>query len=860
MRMQNAECRMQNAECRTPNAACGPKTVAAPLRAPGEWQRLAGGVPGTHARREWVPHILHSAFCILHSAFGVLLVVSFLAATPLLFILGVAAPALAKPAPPPPPADLSPRNGGFESGVDGWRQERPAGFAHGSVEVLEEGAAEGRRGIRLAAPAGKSLTGLTCDPVPVPKGGASLLLALRYRTTGQPTIVEVRVRPLDDKGQGLVPWQDHHYHFLRLPPAEEWTAFSRACVIVPEAVAYDITLWVGGDASLSVDAVTARQMLPGESEVPSQAARLKGVGGDGLAVWVESSLKKVYRDAKPPKAQTDAVAITAARGECEAFQIVLRPESDLFGVRVRWRDLLGPGILRREFGRAAWVDYVNVTRARAPLGRAGWTPDPLPPDDRRDVRAGQVQPLWLTLEVPRDAAPGIYRGRVAVEYEGGSLGIPVCVRVRRLVLPAEPALATIARISKCQPEGRDPFRRNLRAHRVSGEGSVRPLPAKIGPDGSVSVEFTAFDAEAERYFGRLGMRVFNFPATFLGDAGGFYAKDRKWNGLEILSPEFDRAFTSYVRQVADHLRAKGWLRYAIVQLWDEPQGGEMRDVCRRLASLVRAAAPDARIYLTTPPQPDLLGSADIWNLPLPDGFSAPVAAARKAQGEAVWGYDNRLYALDVDNSSIAMRAYPWRLKRFGIAGVEWWSVSNWTGDPYAKPNQYEPQNGGGFLLYPNRAGKGAPVDSVRWEMYREGVEDYDALTVLERSYEAVRKALAVQDARFSAADLLERLTRPVALTIADATTDPQCIQAARERVDSLAEFFAGEPRCLLRFEGEGADLRVRGVTLPGAEVWCATVRAPVDAAGRFTLNPIAGRLDLSVRAAGKVNRLLLDGL
>lgn len=66
---------------------------------------------------------------------------------------------------------------------------------------------------------------------------------------------------------------------------------------------------------------------------------------------------------------------------------------------------------------------------------AGYVPDPRipPPPDRVP---GAVLPVWLTVRVPRDAAPGHYRGRVMAAVEGASpREIPVELAVADWTLP-----------------------------------------------------------------------------------------------------------------------------------------------------------------------------------------------------------------------------------------------------------------------------------------------------------------------------------------------------------------------------------------------------------------------------------------
>jgi hypothetical protein len=156
--------------------------------------------------------------------------------------------------------------------------------------------------------------------------------------------------------------------------------------------------------------------------------------------------------------------------------------------------------------------------------------------------------------------------------------LPVQLRVYDFKLPEKASLSTIARIWEHHPGDLDLFLEDLRDHRISATNynPMGRLPVQIQPDFTVQLEWALWDQAAETYFGKFGFREFNVPHLMLGDNSGFYKKDRKWLGLEIGTDKFNQAFADYARQVADHLRAKGWLNYALWQLWDDPNKPEMQ--------------------------------------------------------------------------------------------------------------------------------------------------------------------------------------------------------------------------------------------------------------------------------------------
>jgi hypothetical protein len=726
-------------------------------------------------------------------------------------------------------------NGGFEDGLQGWSEIHPATADKGQAEVQSADAKEGKSAVRLTAPTNKSIVGVVSPAIPLAQ---SSYYALRgwYKTTGKPEVLEIRVRPLDAKGQALAPWQEYNYQFLRLTPASNWQRINRPLFVHPAAKALDITLWWSrGTGSVIYDDI---QLVPIPApEVASQAHLLPSASNQNAIVWSESTLKKIYPDSKPPQKSLAEISLSAAAGEYEATQIVVQPRREIKALQVRFSDFQGPQVLSAQQFSARFVGYINVETPRATFGRSGLLPDPLLPDVPATLTPQRPQPIWVTVQVPRQTSAGIYRGSITLEGDGlPAVSIPLRLRVYDFELPPHPSLNTIARIWQFHEGERDTFRRNLIAHRISGESTVAALPIKVSPDGRVEINWTDWDVAAQKYFGELGMTVFNVPHVYLGDASGFYNKENKWNGLEIGSEVWQKALADYAKQVADHLRARGWLQYALWQIWDEPSTPEIKATVRQITDTIHQVAPDARIYLTTHPQSELFGAVNIWGVPQ-SVFDVESVAARRAAGDTIWTYWNELYSLDPDASSMKLRLFPWVLQRYGISGVEWWAVSQWKSDPYQVPNQYPPQNGGGFFLYPNPTGKGAPVDSIRWEAYRDGVEDYDYLTLLAQAQDAALQKLKINDAALSGTSLVKVLLGQVTSEDFGSTLDPSHLRQTRDLAAQLISFSCREPAVALNFKyaATGA-VQISGAAAAGTVITNGKNRVTVGENRRFTLN------------------------
>ena len=125
----------------------------------------------------------------------------------------------------------------------------------------------------------------------------------------------------------------------------------------------------------------------------------------------------------------------------------------------------------------------------------------------------------------------------------------------------------------------------------------------------------------------------------------------------------------------------------------------------------------------------------------------------------LWAYScmapNYPYAtFHIDDDNIAMRANAWMNKKIGINGYLYYEVNkidlsnnpSELVDPYTDPLRYESVTGDGYLLYPGRKYHSSkPFASLRLMNYRDSMEDYDLLSVLERKLNSLKEIYNIQD-------------------------------------------------------------------------------------------------------------------
>jgi hypothetical protein len=470
--------------------------------------------------------------------------------------------------------------------------------------------------------------------------------------------------------------------------------------------------------------------------------------------WCEGTYK-VSRERGLPQAKSKAVHIAAARNEYEPFQIVLRPKVPLKDVRVTVSPLQNPkSQIGAENIAISLVEYVPVTTPSDSFGSVGDYPDPLPLHEKPfDVAADVNQPLWVTVYVPKTAAAGVYRGWVRIEPKNAAaIAVPVALRVFDFTLPDDSHAKTAYGVHidndwhKLQTPEQfkqvwDLYMQNCRQHRISPYSPDAYARIKWELKGEqVSVDFTDFDKAMTRYLDEFRFNTFNL--AILPDALG---------GHPRFTPEYNALYKKLMQPIIAHLKEKGWLAKAYCYWYDEPEESAYPYVIEGMKTL-RQGAPGVRRLLTEQIETPLCGHVDLW-VPIFHLYNHDHAKQRQALGEEVWWYvctgPRAPYPNNfIDHPALHHRVRAWMGEKFGVDGELYWSATYyrreqgklrnpWQDGMSISPDGYGWGNGDGMLLYPpvkeppNAPVLKAPINSIRWELLREGQEDREYFYLLK---------------------------------------------------------------------------------------------------------------------------------
>lgn len=288
-------------------------------------------------------------------------------------------------------------------------------------------------------------------------------------------------------------------------------------------------------------------------------------------------------------------------------------------------------------------------------------------------------------------------------------------------------------------------------------------------------DFSAWDQAMTRAFNQYHFNAFTVHVPGLGGGTFHELAEPSLLGFGEDEPEYPLLLGSYCRQMEAHLRAKGWLESSYVYWFDEPSADQYPYLQNGFNKL-KKFCPQIPRMITKLVEPGLVGGPNLW-CPLSDQFNWDRAKERQQLGERFWWYvctgPKAPYAgLFLDRSAPELRIWLWQTFQRDIQGILVWQCIYWTSDtaypgpgapqnPYADPMSWmtgygTPKgkklpwgNGDGRFIYPPidavaRPGVpvlDGPVDSVRWEQLRDGIEDYEYLAILRRKLNERRSGL-----------------------------------------------------------------------------------------------------------------------
>ena len=425
------------------------------------------------------------------------------------------------------------------------------------------------------------------------------------------------------------------------------------------------------------------------------------------------------------------VDITAARNEYEPFAFILLPKDDpLTTVRIKAGPLVqknGPGQIDSRHVEIAPMGYRRITNEAAMEGdedRFLTVPFYLRPDIKKfDVYPGFQHVVWVTVYVPPETPPGSYRGKIMIEVDHfGSMGVTVDLTVRDFTLPKPPSLPVVTSYTDggaTSEEFMNMIDDMAAAHRFS--------PGRIyNHENAPSVRRVCRRVESGANLVSL-MRVSRQHRPFKYDEQG--------KVVDVTDAERQRLYNKLDEPIAK-LKEAGLIDHCFLYGFDEPitewlpaQEKIHADLKRRYGGITTMMAMHHPLWK----EHGQIRNVD-WIACKFDLLHPETVDLFHSWGCKVMGYN-------LSRASIYARAIFWGIYRAKLDGVLHWSLTQqaaWAKRPF--PVDDKPAGYDWAPCYPHaapnnpHAGPDNPVEilkAVAFEAFREGMEDYEYLKLLE---------------------------------------------------------------------------------------------------------------------------------
>lgn len=511
-----------------------------------------------------------------------------------------------------------------------------------------------------------------------------------------------------------------------------------------------------------------RPSFPDFQEMADPAAAFAdwSAAGDTPCASFVTTDRRFGKSQLPDVEPRTACRLTAWRGERVSAQLLVwsaQPVERLVctaGVLTSDEGRLPESAVRTRFVRYVMSDeFACGCCKRKPQDFAAvLTADMLDERPSMALEACTVRPVWITVDVPQDAAPGLYRTPVTVACDGDEQRLELAVEVTGRTLPAPSEWryhldlwqhpAAVARVEGTEMWSDAHFEALRPVMKPLADAGQKVVTATLNKDpwnhqcfdayedmirwtkradGTWEYDYSLFDrwvglcAEEgiDRQINCYSMLPWNNELHYYDAAADRIVEVRANPG----TPEFEAMWRPFLRDFEAHLDAKGWLGKCCVAM--DERSPETMDAA---IGLLRSAAPGLGIAMAD-------NHASYKRYTDLDDVCVQIDCRVADEDLARRRRDGLLTTYYVCCSSAFPNTFtfsePWEAVYMawfaaacGYDGMLRWSYNSWPADPVRDSRFTAWPAGDTYLVYPDAR------SSIRFERLREGIQDYEKIRIL----------------------------------------------------------------------------------------------------------------------------------
>jgi hypothetical protein len=385
-------------------------------------------------------------------------------------------------------------------------------------------------------------------------------------------------------------------------------------------------------------------------------------------------------------------------------------------------------------------------------------PDILDDAKRLDMPERTARPVWVSVDIPSDAAPGIYEGTLSARGEGTAvLEFPLRIEVLPLDLPAPRdwsfhldlwqnpyAVARYHHVTPWSPEHFALLRPLYRMLADAGQKCLTttiidapwggqtydPYGSMVGwtkaKDGAWRFDYTAFDRYV-RFARECGLDgwINCYSMVPWTNSIRYYDEARGESMNQEIRPDtddYERMWAPFLKDFTAHLKRKGWLSRTVMAMDERPW-----EMMKPAIAMLHRYGPGLRLALAGDNEPRVQGEVNDWSVIINSAISEDMLRSRSERGALTTFYvctgperpNTFTYSPPAEAAWMGLYAAARHMD-----GFLRWAYDCWVEDPLWDTKHVTWQSGDCFLVYPG------PRSSIRFERLREGIQQYEKVRLL----------------------------------------------------------------------------------------------------------------------------------
>ncbi len=507
--------------------------------------------------------------------------------------------------------------------------------------------------------------------------------------------------------------------------------------------------------------------------------------------------------------RTDLLWMSGWRGERVSTQLIISPDGAAKNVRVSCTPL------RCDHGDTEITPELRMVRYT--LAHGVPTADIIGNESACDNADGVPRPVWVQVDIPRDASPGWHRGELVATADGCEpVRLEIVVEVKNDTLPEPKDWSihvdfwqhpdAVARWHDVEPWSEAHFalmRPLMKRLADAGQKVITCaiideawggqtydwFPSQIrwvkGADGTMRYDYTIFDKWVSFMMQDIGIdkEIFCYTMVPWSMEIRYYDEVTGADGtlkLDHKDPSYERIWGHFLENFREHLRTRGWLEKTSIALDERPD-----DLIRATKDIIARHAPELKVISSV--NAPSAASEDIYLvspiLQHTDSISQELLARRKSRGQKTIFY-TCLSPKKPNSFTFSPPAESEWLGIFAAAheldGYSRWAYNSWNKNPFETTDFVHWPSGDCFMVYPGN------LSSIRFERLRDGFEDYEKIRIL-RERAARINSLEVQEA---INELEEWLKQMFTVERSGKNYHSSDVEEARARIDRTARMMA----------------------------------------------------------------------